>query len=356
MKQPHQPSDAPSSQAPGEQRLDAFWRKALAAAPEASIDTTKLTAARAAIFAAAQQHSTASERRTFNPWHAVTAWWSTGAQGFAPPRWATGFASITLASLVLVLWYERLPEPGWDFDSASVMPAAAPVFAPAPAPMSAAPMAEPAPETAMAAPLAANAEESPRAAARKAPEARLQAAPNASMAEAAPATAPERGQTQPTPPMPAPLADAAQPHNMPSSSVTLYGVADVAISSEKRPNHALQAQVQASDGIAWRANAQSLFAPLDASQTKNLLALLEPLAQQATAATQANSQPKRLASLQRESLQLLFKQSGQVSLIAHIVSSPHYQIDWVNTDNAWLASTPMDEAAYNRITTTITKP
>lgn len=355
MKHSHKRSNAPSNHNRNAQRLDAFWRKALAAAPETPIDTTKLGAARAAILAAAEQHSTANKRSARNPWHALKTWWSAGAKGFAPPRWATGLASIILASLVLVLWYERMPEPAWDFDSATVGHTAAPAQAVAPAPQS-----ERAPAAAMAPRASASANERAATAARKAPDAHLQTAPSAPMAKAPASKAATQAHDllrEPAPPMPAPLAEAARTHEAPSASVTLYGgQADIANAIASEQNHALLAQLQASDGIAWRANARSLFAALNAAQTTALLSLLEPLAQQAVALPQPNKLPEPLALLQRNSQQLLIKQANGTSLIAHLVGKPHYQIDWFNTRNEWLASTPMDEAAYNRITTTITAP
>lgn len=326
-----------SSEALHEQRLDAFWRKALAAAPDAPINATKLATARAAIFAAAEQHNATPSRHARSPWHWhwLRAWRASGSQGFAPPRWATGLASITLASLVLVLWYGRMPEPSWDFDTAGVMPAAAP--------------APTLPEQALA---GQDAEPHARASARQAPAAQLESAPNAAMAQAAPARKAAPPAHDLAQPAPAPI----QRQRESSSSVTLYGQSDVALAPANETSRALQAQLLSATGGSWRASAQSLFRPLNDAQSQALVQLLLPLAQQAHSAPTEGQSASPLSLLQRHSQQVLLKHLGEVRLIAHIVDTPHYHIDWLSPNNAWLASTSISEAAYNRITTMLHSP
>lgn len=372
MNQDNTPGNAPSDAARQEQRLDAFWHKALAAAPEAPIDSAKLAAARTAIFAAAQQHSHSFERPPSSPWQALRAWWAAGAQAgakaLAPPRWATGLASVTLASLVLVLWYQRMPEPAWDFDTASVAQNAAQSAAPAAAPA-------PAPVAEIAALPEARPEAEERFAARQAPQvpqAQLERAPSAALADAAPASrkvAPPAAmqaesaatmkagpQAEPAaPPMPA-----AAPKPLPEASIAAESIALDGQSAEVQvsaTNQALLDQVQQADGWAWRANAQSLFAPLDARQGLVLTQLLQPLAQEAVAAVHGNQDSQAHSPqglLQHEGQQVLLKQAGQVHLIAHITAQPARQIDWLSPSNDWIASTPISEAAYNRIIQTLT--
>lgn len=353
MKQPQFPhtpqatDPAQSSLALQEQRLDAFWRKALAAAPDAPIDASKLATARAAIFAAAELHSGMPSRHARSPWHWLRSWGASGSRGFAPPRWATGLASITLASLVLVLWYGRMPEPSWDFDTAGVMPAATPNAAASPAPTPAPAL----PDQALA---GQDAEPRARASARQAPAAQWESAPNAAMAQAAPARKAAPSAHGLAPPAPAPI----QRQREPSSSVTVYGQSDLALAPANETSRALQAQLLSATGGSWRASAQSLFRPLNDAQSQALVQLLLPLAQQAHSALAAgqSGSASALSLLQRQSQQVLLKQWGEVRLIVHIVATPHYHIDWLSPNNAWLASTSISEAAYNRITTMLHSP
>ncbi|THT99895.1 hypothetical protein E9531_11205 [Lampropedia puyangensis] len=325
----------PEGQDADDLQLNAFWSKAMAAAPTPSIDAQRLALARTAIFAAAAKKTPPTptgNTQTSNLLRRLSAWWR-GSRTYGPPRWATGFASIMLASLVLLLWYERVPQPQWDSE---------------PAAPSQEIMATPADQSVQAAmPAATVSSHSPIIAPAPAPA----PAEPSKAAQRAPSQEKKREQT---------IAAAAQqeqriaraPMSTPSS-VTLYGGQADAIPNALPQQQQIVLTLHQFDTATWQ-RGKGANTTLTAQQKQALQTILRSAAS-AISIDQSHA-PIALQSIPASTVQIHLVQQGSVHHTALLSPAPSLRIRWLDSERNQIAHTIIDQATYNRIMAILETP